>query len=81
MDWVGDLVGRVRGVIGMVHTVSVQGVKWAWEEEREERFEEIKDEKEDTEKVEEPCVKRLGDVVEDFGLKIPYKQPSQDSQV
>merc|ERR1712106_681527 len=64
----------------MVHTVSVQGVRWAWEEECEEQFEEIKDEKEDAEKVKEPCVKRLGDVVEDFGLKIPYKQPSQDSQ-
>ena len=69
--------------MGMVHVVAMQGARWAWEEEQEEQCEseDVKVENEDEEKVEEAGCQRLGEVVEAFGLKIPYQQPVAEFQV
>ena len=83
MDWMGVMVGRVRGIVGMVHVVAMQGARWAWEEEQEEQCEseDVIVENEDEEKVDEAGCQRLGEVVEAFGLQIPYKQPVAEFQV
>eukprot|EP00092_Neocalanus_flemingeri_P032674 GFUD01035539.1.p1 GENE.GFUD01035539.1~~GFUD01035539.1.p1 ORF type:complete len:451 (+),score=169.82 GFUD01035539.1:105-1457(+) len=80
MNWVGDMADRVRGVMGMVHVVARQGAKWAWEEQQEENNEneEVKSGEVDGEKDKKTSKKSLEEVVEGFGLEIPYKQASRD---
>ena len=74
MGWVGDLAGRL---VGLVRAVSGQGAGWEWEETYEAEQNKEKVDTEDIKSSEKRYKKSLEDVVEEFGLKIPYKQLSQ----
>jgi len=70
-------VERLRGVMSTVHVAARQGARWVWEEEVD-RSEEKKLESEEEKTINNnnQSRKRLGQIVEEFGWKSPYQQPS-----